>query len=130
MINLLDPRGSIESFKNFTDSLSSALIQAAANAISTAENAKETVETVAASVVATVKADIESHLNATISKIQQDINNSPIGAALRTAACGGQGIAQAVTDAKATGNCLTDQESTKLHSRDHKIPPIGPAIKV
>ncbi|KDR17289.1 uncharacterized protein LOC110831833 [Zootermopsis nevadensis] len=101
-INFLDPIGSIANFKDFIVNVTSGVIEAGKNAILTVENSKNALESLAGSVVESAKAEIGSLLNATITKIETAVRNSPIGPAVHVAECGGQGIKTAIADAAAT----------------------------
>jgi hypothetical protein len=82
------------------------VVEVAQTVITKVQNFIYTLESLAGLVVESAKEDIASLLNATKTKIEDAVRDSPIGVAVHVAECGGQGIRAAVQDADTTGNCF------------------------
>jgi hypothetical protein len=100
---VLDPKGSINSFKSYILSLFGGLIQVAQNATSTVEESTKAVGSLVVSVVDSAKKEVETLVNKTAADIWKAVNNSGIGTAIRIKQCGQKGIQTVAGDAVTTG---------------------------
>jgi hypothetical protein len=103
---VLDPIGSINSFKSYILNLFGGLIQVAQNATSTVEESTKEVGSLVASVVDSAKKELETLVKQTAADVWKTLNNSVIGTGIRIGLCGQKGIQTVAGDAVTTGKCV------------------------